>query len=257
MTTVEKIHSDFFSAADRLLNEAKAILSKPAPNVAAKAEKCNHLGFTSSKPSVTARDIARKQSAANDLMKSIVYFKENYPLYKFITGKEVDALCKKYNLILGAASKFIGDIPDKNLKEIEAFKLKKEDFTEEVFDWDDTVMNILASSGRGRRNITQISVDRGFGLGSAEFIPEPRYRVEIEVGQFGPHSTKTQATSEKPAFKIVAPEKDFDTRGMTIRDNKLVVDDPIVLQPVKGGYLIVTAWGAEASDELVVNEVNN
>ena len=32
------------------------------------------------------------------------------------------------------------------------------------------------------------------------------------------------------------------------------IPDPVVLQPVKGGYLILTAWGDEASDPLVINE---
>jgi len=36
-----------------------------------------------------------------------------------------------------------------------------------------------------------------------------------------------------------------------------VLADPVVLQPVKGGYLIITAWGDEASDELVVNQKFN
>ena len=33
--------------------------------------------------------------------------------------------------------------------------------------------------------------------------------------------------------------------------------DPIVLAKVKGGYLIVTAWGDEATDDLVFNHINN
>lgn len=33
--------------------------------------------------------------------------------------------------------------------------------------------------------------------------------------------------------------------------------DPVTLQPVKGGYLILAAWGDEASDEIVVNQNNN
>ena len=43
--------------------------------------------------------------------------------------------------------------------------------------------------------------------------------------------------------------------------SKIEIPDPVVLQPVnfKGEkyYLIVTAWGDEASDELVVNETLN
>ena len=33
--------------------------------------------------------------------------------------------------------------------------------------------------------------------------------------------------------------------------------DPVVLQRVVGGYLILSAWGPEASDPIVVNEINN
>ena len=36
-----------------------------------------------------------------------------------------------------------------------------------------------------------------------------------------------------------------------------IVPDPVVLQPVRYGFLIVTAWGDEASDEMVVNPRNN
>lgn len=36
-----------------------------------------------------------------------------------------------------------------------------------------------------------------------------------------------------------------------------LIEDPIVLKPVKDGFLIVTVWGDEASDPDVVNERNN
>jgi ABC-type molybdate transport system permease subunit len=37
----------------------------------------------------------------------------------------------------------------------------------------------------------------------------------------------------------------------------IIKDDPIVLQPVKEGYLIVSAWGIEASDKEVQNSKFN
>lgn len=57
-------------------------------------------------------------------------------------------------------------------------------------------------------------------------------------------------------LKICAPLKDMDTKGMRILGYKLKkeIPDPVVLQPIVGGYLIVTAWGDEASDENVINE---
>ena len=41
----------------------------------------------------------------------------------------------------------------------------------------------------------------------------------------------------------------------SLRENE--IPDPVVLQEVRGGYLIITAWGDEASDPLIVNKNNN
>lgn len=50
----------------------------------------------------------------------------------------------------------------------------------------------------------------------------------------------------------------MDIKGLELTEGykleKKFIPDPVVLQPVKGGYLILTAWGDEASDPLVVNQ---
>ncbi len=60
-------------------------------------------------------------------------------------------------------------------------------------------------------------------------------------------------------LKICAPLSQMEMTGYKLFGIHIVkeVPDPIVLQPVNGGYLIVCAWGNEASDELVVNSINN
>jgi len=66
--------------------------------------------------------------------------------------------------------------------------------------------------------------------------------------------------SRRMGLKICAPIADMDTTQMRITDGykmEVVIPDPVVLQPVKGGYFIVTAWGDEASDEIVVNSIQN
>jgi hypothetical protein len=72
---------------------------------------------------------------------------------------------------------------------------------------------------------------------------------------------------KKKNFIIAAPLKDFDTNGMEVEKFKLIekkvipVPDPVVMQPVLYNnieyYLIVTAWGEEASDVDVVNQIMN
>lgn len=51
--------------------------------------------------------------------------------------------------------------------------------------------------------------------------------------------------------KIITPH------GSQLDPMSANVPDPVVLQQVKGGYLIITAWGDEASDENVVNQLFN
>jgi hypothetical protein len=68
----------------------------------------------------------------------------------------------------------------------------------------------------------------------------------------------------KCSFEIAAPQTDFDMSGMVVENHKIInvpIPDPIVLQPVffkeKKHYLVVTAWGTEASDVSIVNERMN
>ena len=49
----------------------------------------------------------------------------------------------------------------------------------------------------------------------------------------------------------------FNTRIPLDLFKLIEILDPVVLQPVMGGYMILAAWGDEASDPLVVNEQNN
>jgi hypothetical protein len=68
----------------------------------------------------------------------------------------------------------------------------------------------------------------------------------------------------KCPLEIAAPLKDFNMTGAEVNGfkiSKIEIPDPIVLKPVifnnQKHYLIVTAWGLEAADELVVNANHN
>ena len=55
---------------------------------------------------------------------------------------------------------------------------------------------------------------------------------------------------------IIATRDQLNMKSARVQGHKLVdiiKEDPIVLQPVKEGYLIVSAWGIEASDKDVQN----
>lgn len=228
---VEEIHGEFDSASERLLQEAKRIIGKSNID---KGERLKKLGFSYAAPVQDSALAVKKKELAD----KIEYYKTYYPNNKFITEEEVERICKKYGLLFGESRSYIGDIPEKNLIEIESFVLREEDMQ--------TMTNLMDyfSSRKGMlmRQSAISLLGQGFTNDYPSYGSAPKDIVERKV---------------KPDFKICAPEKDFDTRYMTVRDGFKLEYDPIVLQPVDKGYLIVSKWGLEGEDNILVNEKMN
>jgi hypothetical protein len=275
---VAEIHEAFYSADERLLQQAKDLLANPRLDKAIYAERLGALGFGSAKPVKEAIAIAENHLKAGDLIKGIEHWRMYYPGNKFITEEEVKRICEKYGLLLGDAANYTGDVPEKNLCEIEAFKLRKEDYTEKSRGWggllEAMTLNWFGQTGNEIRLISTKSRRTGVlsqyfdrvngemsGLPkSIGMITEPLIGGGWAIGYDpygGPKKEEKAAEKEQASFKICAPKQDFNTLGYVEVDGYRLVYDPVVLQPVKDGYLIVTAWGQEASDEIVVNQINN
>ena len=222
---VQEIHNEFNTAADKLLKEANITLETTRIDNENKIKLLNKFGFRQ----VSEVKEAEKKSDLINISKEqselINKYKLNYPLNKFITEKQVKAICRKYNLICGEVSKYKGFVPEKNLLEISNFKgIKEEDIT------------YYEHSGKGKKEISKDEYDSYYSSYSM-FVNYVKGDV----------------------LSICAPVKDMDTRGMKIVDGYKLqnIPDPVVLHPIKGGYLILTAWGDEASDPNVVNEILN
>lgn len=265
--TAKQIHADFYSAEERLFVEAIGLTKGTLVSIT-KAERLRKIGFGKAKPIKDAEEYHRKRGVSEQLISTIEYFRTYYPQYKFITESEVESLCKKYGLLLGEAANFTADMPEKNLQDIERFKLRKEDFTDKKLSWFDGVManrwlideSPSFVSSRRRSGNSMLDSDALYAqyLGLALQTPT---RYVAATDPYAKETKKDNVEKEQPAFKICAPKEDFDTRGYEVVDGHKLVYDPIVLQPVFkngiSGFLIITAWGDEASDELVVNETNN
>lgn len=229
--TIEQIHGEFNSAADNALSEAKRIIATADETKMSKAERLKKLGFHQSADVAQTSEILQKKKEHDHLMTVIMDYSVKYPNNKFITEAQVKQICEKYKLICGEIGLFKGFVPESKLQMIEAFSVKDEDVKKEVStrDWSDYHSRLA-------------------------FSRMPNY-----------FTSQQQPSHERPKAKpvglmICAPSKDFDLSRMDVVGYKLVekhIPDPVVLQPVKHGYLIVAAWGDEASDELVVNHKNN
>lgn len=243
---IDQIHYEFYTEVDKLLEFARILkpLNTNKQDLIDKAKRLKKLGFVSSKDLKEAdieaerlQNIQKENFKKQELKDAIDYFSNKYPLYKFITEDSVKKICEKYNLIYGEVNKYKGDVPDKNLKEIENFKVDKEDLVYKYYEHHSTFYIKKDSY----TNFMMYVESRNYESSSLNYLFENLNKVT--------HS-----------LEIVTPLKDFDTSGMEIKDfklSKIEIPDPIVLQPVLYNhtkhYLIVTAWGQEVTDPLVLN----
>jgi hypothetical protein len=229
--TVEQIHREFYSVQTLLLEENQRLadsLMEDEERIAT-AKEIQELGF------YKASNIGKPLEAISKL-EMIKNYNQAYPNYKFIDEGSVKAICEKYTLYLCGVYDFIAEIPLKNQKEILAFRVKEKDcINQHRFEEPDTW-------GWENKSETERELIRA----SLKIYNELVQKAEASINLIKCHS-----------LKIIAPESQIDMRYKEKKGYQIVQKDPIVLQPVKGGYLIVTAWGDEASDELVVNEKMN
>lgn len=233
---IEQIHSEFDGASERLLREAKAILNKPITDE--KADKLMKLGFSSAAPVEKSQKKKEAAQMSRQVLERVEYYNTYYPDNKFITESIVEEICKKYNLLCGPIDRYIGDVPMKNVLEMERFVLRNEE-KEKRSKWDDyNALEIYRFQMRGPSLLTQAY--QRHSSPSSDDVKRMQQDVHYVVAP----------------FKICAPEKDFKPYGYSKVGHKLI-PDPIVLQPVKGGYLIVTKWGLEGDDPALLNEKKN
>jgi hypothetical protein len=241
---VTKIHNEFDTSTERILNEAKSILSKQ--DNLDKGEQLKSLGFTSSKTAVEATEIKQTKEQQKKIAERIEYFKQWYPNYKFITESEVEKICKKYGLLCGEVAYYTGDVPDKNLKEIASFKFRNEDCIK---------YRCRYFKNGGNRQV-QYFIESTEKEGRYGYITRSRWGQELN----GVDDVTQDFHYEKPHFKICATIKDFDMNQMSVTEGYKLeqnLPDPVVLQPVEGGYLVISKWGLEGEDESLINEKLN
>lgn len=229
--TIVEIHNAFDTASDKALGEAKRILEDLAKADHSRGKRLAALGFTATPEAKAYQDNAWRESDAKILADKLIDMSVRFPNYKFIEKSVVTSLCKKYDLTFGEVSRYAGNIPDKNLSEMEKFKEVVGDIT-------------LASRKHGRTGWVYEYKDKS---------PEGQDEFDLYGGY------------EKAGFFICAPNSEMKLGSNEYRDEngriqtkQPPVPDPIVLYPLSNdGYLIVSKWGLEGMDPSLVNENHN
>ena len=264
---IEEIHDSFYTEVDKLLESAKVSKSieSQKDSLIEKRDKLFALGFTNTAEVQEANIAIENLKKSERLIKTINYFSQKYPLYKFITEESVIKICEKYNLIYGDASKYIGKVPDKNLKEMQNFKVDIIDVcfsrTYSRFNNTENYISFMEFKQEITNKISEERHLRGYSKADKEYPIVFKEEIEKRIKNKLYHN---YYSFKKYNLEIAAPLKDFDMENYEIRNfkiSKIEIPDPVVLQPVffegQKHYLIVTAWGIEASDEAVVNTIYN
>lgn len=260
---VEEIHNKFMSASDELVAQAKEVLKTEEVKDVDKADRLKDLGFTALKEVKKVETIKKSIELSKDQIQLVHKYSFKYPNYKFITETQVEAICKKYNLICGDVDRFEGFVPRKNLVELERFmNTHGEDF-KSIWKIGDEFVDMSEyelRSSRATSEYVHFYDKEGkphFQGKLGEYEKEGLYADGYINGKF--YNATTGSRLMKAKLQICAPIKDMNTEGLRIRDGYKLehIPDPVVLQPVIGGYLILTAWGDEAEDPIVVNNKMN
>lgn len=250
---VLEIHHEFEIASEKLLETAYSIInSQPTVNIS-KVERLKQFGFNQVKEVQESVEVIEATKLSKEQIELVQYYKQNYPFNKFITEPQVKEICHKYNLVCGDVNRFRGFVPEVNINDIERFKLKDKDIIVQGECWGKRSERYTHSISLFQYNeLLSKKLIRGDGEGNLEMDDNWCHGKEINI------DSEYFDRIHKPKLQICAPVKDMDISGLELREGykleKKFIPDPIVLQPVNGGYLIITAWGDEASDSLVVNE---
>jgi len=255
---VQEIHKSFETAGDKLLAEANEVLRKCGETDVEKGKRLAKIGFTATREAKLVNEVMLEEGKAQSIAIAITDYQRRYPLCKIITQKQVDEICKKYNLINAPISRYTGFVPVDKLQPIEQFKLKEQDRPEPLY----KVVKWRFDDGQKdeikllKKDIFEASEIGGIGS-STTHVRTDNGHVFID----------SYETIDRGAEHVTwAPKKDFDLKDLGQKGCaffkselfKVSAPDPVVLQELKGGYFaIICAWGDEASDPIVVNQINN
>jgi hypothetical protein len=161
-------------------------------------------------------------------------------------------------------NRYLNDVPEKNLKEIEsAPQLKYEDLPLNKY--------FIKYNGSFESN-TKWSHKRLYRKGI--FV----YHERIDSGNTASRAFTNETglncdrfssdwkieESKRRGLFIAAPKSHFDLKGLKQSSpfsfnifTPVIQEDPIVFRYVKGGIQVLSKWGLEANDEELVNPITN
>lgn len=276
---VEKIHAEFDSAYEREQAAMQKLIDgleiPTEVEVEQRASRLKALGFENAEVVRQAQKFEEKRKTIEterlslfESAKKMKMYQEAYRFQKIISFKELQRICKKYGLIYAPVSAYKGDVPDKNITEIEnAAKVRYDHVAKDLIYGRITKFYDSSSTARKVKNMLSewcLINDDFSGDGESTFR---HYLYEQGIREWGSRFLVSTAEKKKiirSGYHICAPKSDFNTKGLEMDEfgytNVITrkIEDPIVFDFLKHGYCrVISKWGLEASDPALINPTNN
>lgn len=277
--SAQVVHDEIDAQEEILLQELKDFLESKNDSDVEKIALADKLGFRKSMQN--RRSAVNASKEAKSKMEFYNKIKQEQPLYKIISMEDFKKVLDKYDLIIGDVGNFVGEIPMKNLKEIEntpyLHSEYREDYIlrylEEIKSWDTDNANIaqnLYNKYAKKHNFilllngTMHDKMRQGHCSSAEVITEFLEFSEEDAINFKDCRVEFDFDYKRIGnLGIAGKREDFDATFVedfySESSPKLIVDeDPIVFRTLKNGFVqIITKWGEEANDPILQNPIEN
>ena len=238
-----------------IAEQLKEAASDAASSAITTAETLSGLGFTASANIRYARFLEAYRSQT-DLAE---HYATQYPNCVFLPWKALHETLNALNLWVELPEHYLGAVPSGQLPYIEMFELEAKD-TPGPDDWVPALG--CGEHGRPDYRLTPIKVFIGDAILGKEDALEDRSPIQRLRKTL--HEDAGRAVVDQlrwdfcTSLFVVAPpeafktEKDWLTRAFEITDKateerKLPPNDPLVIRMVRGGCLVVAAWGDEAA----------
>jgi len=274
---IKEIHNEFDTAQDRLYAEATEILTKlkvekPTDKaIEVTGLRLQKIGFVNSPIALQSQAISTEKHATKlAIVKTesdanlIQMYKNVYPFLKFLTVDELNRICKKYGLVYAPVKNYIKDVPEKNIKMIEDAQPLHSSSMQRSKHYV-TITKFWHSCPNEVQSYLKGKIESPTGYTSESEIK----RLLINAGYTGDYNgwiynDVEVVTEHFDGLFICAPKSHFDLTGLSengvfgfLNITKQEVKDPIVFRYCNGGVQVLSKWGLEASDEALLNPIDN
>lgn len=247
--TAQELHTAIMLYNSELLAETETFHNRDAEQ--GKVDMLRETGFTSTKEyRLLTGDVYKCLDK-----KEIIIAKQVFPKALFIKKADFMELLFKYKLVCGMVEDYTGNIPDKNLFEVQE-ALTIINSRDDIYDW---------RINRGLIYVDEVIITDGFRTKNRwskdDALKTSAFPFAYDCGSVMP-TTLIPNTCEygrklKPTdFLIAAPAKfinhevEFSRHQPTFKP-KSRIDDPIVFQILPYGIIMIhTMWGGEADDPI-------